>query len=611
MVRFNHYLKRNRFSESPNNILIVDTESSITTDESGTQFQTFRLGYAIHLLRQNNAWSECGYKLETVNDFWELLDRFSYKKKKLYVFAHNMAYDYAILKIDSYISSSCFEIKMRVIDSVFMISVKGTKETPDYPMGSIVFLSSTNYYKQSLKELGIIFGLSKMDSPDFLNCSDKELLPYCIRDVQVLCTIIKQHIAFITSNDLGSFKPTIAGQAMVAFRHRFMHHDLLVHNYPDILEMEKESYRGGRCEVFKMGKFENITCLDINSMYPFVMKTKEYPTKLISSKILENVTISEIERAFQNGVFLLAECSLNLKKPVIACKRNKLLFPVGKIKQTITSPEIEYILNNPDCGEIVSFEKVVCYYKANIFSDYVDFFYNLRQTSENLAIKQMCKILLNGLYGKFGQHNSSIPELIEDVVKRKMYFEIMQEEKTLELIDGLSSKYVKLGNDLYHINSKDGEFARDSIPIIASAVTSYARMMLWELMQKAGMDNVIYCDTDSLFVNNDGLANLKSQINPIELGKLKIEKSGSCHIRGAKDYTFNGKVKLKGIKENAKQISEDTFIQQQFHTKNQRYRDGTKDGIVVVKLVTKKLSRNYDKGIVQSDGRVQALVFAE
>jgi hypothetical protein len=600
MVRICHYLKKNHRTESPNNILIVDTESRIITDESGTQFQSFRLGYAIHLLKQNDKWSERGFVLNSAEDFWLLLDQFDYEKKKLYVFAHNMAYDYAILKLDTYISSRKLEITMRVIDSVFMIKA-----------GSIVFLSSTNYYKQSLKDLGIIFGLSKMESPDFQNCTDEKLLPYCIRDTQVLTTIIKQHIAFIIQHDLGSFKSTIAGQSMQAFRHRFMSHDLLVHDYPEILEMEKQSYRGGRCEVFRMGKFNDITCLDINSMYPYVMKTQKYPTKLISSRIAVDVPISELERAFESDTFVLAECMFEMKKPVIACKREKLIFPIGKIRQTLTSPEIEYIKNNPECGKILSIEKAVFYQQAKIFPEYVDFFYKLRCDSKNEAVKTMCKLFMNSLYGKFGQHNSTIPELITDPIKKKMYLEIMDDANTLEVFDGLSSKYVKIGDALYYISKNDGEFARDSIPIIASTVTSYARMMLWDLMQKAGSQNVIYCDTDSLFVNNDGLANLKSEINSTELGKLKIEKSGSCQIHGAKDYTFNGKVKLKGIKENAKKISDDTYIQYQFHTKNQRYRDGTPDGIVVVKPVTKKLSRNYDKGFVCADGEVRPLVFTE
>lgn len=600
MVRICHYLKRNHRTESPNNILIVDTESRIITDKSGTQFQSFRLGYAIHLLRQNNEWSERGFILNSVEDFWKLLDQFDYEKKKLYVFAHNMAYDYAILKLDTYISSRKLEITMRVIDSVFMIKA-----------GSIVFLSSTNYYKQSLKDLGIIFGLSKMESPDFSNVSDEKLLPYCIRDTQVLTTIIKQHIAFIIQHDLGSFKPTIAGQAMQAFRHRFMSHDLLVHDYPEILELEKESYRGGRCEVFRMGHFDDITCLDINSMYPYVMKSHKYPTKLISSRVALDTQLSEIERALESDIFILSNCLFDMKKPVIACKRDKLIFPIGRIRQTLTSPEIEYILNNPDYGKIISFDKTVFYSQAKIFPEYVDFFYNLRCNSENDAVKTMCKLFMNSLYGKFGQHNSTIPELITDEIKRKMYLQIMDENETLEIFDGLSSKYVKIGDALYYVSKNDGEFARDSIPIIASTVTSHARMMLWDLMQTAGSENVIYCDTDSLFVNKAGLANLESFINPTELGRLKIEKFGSCTIRGAKDYTFNGKTKLKGIKENATKISDDIYIQYQFHTKNQRYRDGTPDGIVVVKPITKKLTRNYDKGNVLSSGRVEPLVFTE
>jgi len=302
MVRVNHYLKKNHFTESPNNILIVDTEANIS-NKYGVEYQTFQLGYAIHLFKQNGGWSERGYVLRTVDDFWKLLDQCNYPKTRLYVFAHNMAYDYAILKLDTYISSRNLEIKMRVIDSVFIVKA-----------GGILFLSSTNYYRQSLKELGIIFGLSKMESPDFSNCSDEKLLPYCIRDTEVLMHIIKQHIAFVVSNDLGSFKPTIAGQAMQAFRHRFMSHDLLVHNYDDILEMEKLSYRGGRCEVFKMGSFDDITYLDINSMYPYVMKSFDYPTKLVSSKISFSVSEENIRIAISKGLYVLADCYLILKK---------------------------------------------------------------------------------------------------------------------------------------------------------------------------------------------------------------------------------------------------------------------------------------------------------
>jgi hypothetical protein len=593
----NHYLSKNRFVETPTNVLIVDTESNIIAKDD-FETQTFRLGYAIHLRKSRNQWIEHGYELKTIDDFWKLLDKLNYAKTKLYVFAHNMAYDYAILKLDTYISSRRLEITMRVIDSVFIIKA-----------GGLEFLSSTNYYRQTLKELGIIFGLSKMDSPDFEKVSDEKLMTYCIRDTQVLTTIIKQHIAFVISNDLGSFKPTIAGQAMTAFRHRFMHDDLLVHNEPDILLMEKQSYRGGRCEAFRIGTFHDVTCLDINSMYPYVMKSFSFPTKLISPKISFDVPESKIRKAIEENIFILADCYVVLKEPCIALKSEKLLFPIGKIHCVLTSPEIEFLLNNPDCGTILSFDECVFYQTASIFSEYVDFFYHLKCESENEAIRAMAKVMLNSLYGRFGMRGHSESKLMPDSFEKTTFLDIMLKNDILEIDDGNYGKYVKLGDDIYHVQKRDGDYARDSIPIIASAVTAYARMMLWKLIQKAGRKNVIYVDTDSLFVTSEGLDNLNDEIEPSGLGKLKVEKSGTCTIKGCKDYTFNGKIKLKGVKHDAKKISDDTYIQSQFETKHRRYSEGTKDGIVIVRQVKKKLSRNYDKGIVAMNGDVSPIVF--
>lgn len=597
LTRVNHYLEGNLKCESPSNILVVDTEAKFVRIQ-GKKYQAFRLGYAIHLMRKNGEWFQTGYELHSVVDFWKLLDRFSYgnSKVRLYVFAHNMAYDYTILKLDTYLSSRKLEIKMRVIENAFIVRA-----------GNLMLLSSTNYYKESLEELGKIFGLSKMDKPDFENTTDEVLMPYCVRDVEVLVHILKQHIAFIKQHNLGNFKPTIAGQSFTAFRHGFMKHELLVHNYNDILEMEKQSYRGGRCEAFRIGKFEKLYYLDINSMYPFVMRNCEYPTKLVASYPIKNMSLKELK---ESDNFVLADCDIVLKKPFLACKREKLFFPIGKIRQCITLPEIEYILENPDVGRIVNLNRVVPYEKAKIFVDYVDYFYKIRLDAKNKAENEMAKLMLNSLYGKFGQHNSTVPEEVKDENVIKTYLGIMNQTGSFEVYSGLSEKYVLLGNTLYHITKKDGEFAKDSIPIIASTVTSYARRKLWEIMVKAGTDNVYYADTDSVFVNETGYSNLVDEIDKNKLGKLKLVKSGKVEIFGAKDYIFNDEVKLKGVKKNAKKLEENLYSQEQFVTKNKRYLDGIPDGFVRIDTVEKSISRNYDKGKVEN-GVVFPLNFSD
>jgi hypothetical protein len=606
MKRVTHFLRHNAISGSPTNILFVDTEADIR-QVNEYQVQSFRLGYAIHI--RNGYKTE--YQLNTVQDFWDLLLRLSYKKSKLYVFAHNMAYDYALLKIDSFISSNGFKIEIRAIDSIFMVHAVGTPETLDYCHGSILFLSSTNFYRQSLKELGKIFGLSKMDSPDFNKVSDSRLMEYCKRDTEVLAKVMLSHIDFVSANDLGSFKPTIAGQAFAAYRHRFMRHNLLVHTFPEILEMARQSYRGGRCETFRMGRFKDIYKLDINSMYPFVMKHGLYPMRPFSDKPILECTLDDLHDAIKH--FVMADCNIILKQPLIAVKREKLFFPIGRIRQVLMQPEIETILNNPEIGTIEKVNSMVSYSSGDIFSEYVDFFYDLRCKTDNKAIESACKLFLNSLYGRFGMHDNNPPKLITDAIQIKMYSEIMNEEGTFEVHSlDTNSKFVKLGNDIYEVKKSIEGYANESIPEIASTVTAYARTLLFKLMVLAGRENVYYCDTDSLFVNKTGYDNLDSEkmIHPTELGKLKIEEIGSVQLFGAKDYTFNGKVKLKGVKHDAEKLPDGTFKQWQFQTKNLRYRNGTPDGLVILNPVIKHISRKYDKGIVYGQ-YVHPLTFSD
>jgi len=586
--RFNHYLKHNESTESPSNLLIVDTEAFIKKSTKYEE-QTFRLGYAIHLFKTNTyieSWTETGYSLKTVNDFWNLLDRFAieYPKKKLYVIAHNMAYDYAILKLDSYLSSRHLVLDMDVISPVFIREA-----------GNISFISSTNFFSDSLKELGKTFGISKMDSPDFRTSTDQELIPYNIRDTQVLATVMKYYIQFLKENDLGCFKKTLAGQSMTAFRHRFLHTNLLIHTYQEILDMEKASYRGGRNETFIFEKADNIYNLDVNSMYPFVMKSFKYPTIPLSNTPIINCSIDDLKESISKDLFLLADCNLNLKKPFIATKRDKLLFPIGKFKQIITSPEIEYILNHPEIGEIVKVNRLVAYKQEKIFESFVDFFYNIKQNSANKSIQYMAKKILNSLYGKFAQRKSTETKMITDEKVKELWFKIMSDIGTFKI-----DEKTRIGNDLYISEKIDGDYSKDSIPIISSAVTSYARRLLWEFMMIAGDGNFYYCDTDSIFVNQIGYDNLLKfgKVDEKVLGSLKLVDCGTLKCNGNKDYVFNDEIKIKGIKKDAIKLSEGKYIQNQFLTKKSRYSKGIQDGTVRVEYVTKNLSREYDKGIV-------------
>jgi DNA polymerase elongation subunit (family B) len=604
--RIPHYIKPNQNREAPQHIIVVDTETNIEKYGEFSQNQTFRLGFAIYLRwdAEQQEYTETEYPLKSIDDFYQLLDTLALPKRKLVIFSHNSSFDYAILKMDTYFSTRNFEITLRTISQIFLLRAfrKGINGSC-----SIIYSDTMNYYKMSLEKLGEIFGERKLEKPDFDNVSDEDLMIYCRQDVKVLATVMKKHIRFVKEHDLGNFKLTVASQAFTAFRHRFMHEKILVHNFGEIIELELNSYRGGRCEAFVLGKRENVYKLDVNSMYPFVMKNYEYPIKPLSDEVLKEIPIKDVlSNITDEKKFVLAECDMVLNQPAIAVKKEKLFFPIGKVRQTLTNPEIEYIIDNPDVGKIVNINKCVFYEQATIFNKYVDYFYEFRKGTTNKAYQQMSKLFLNSLYGKFGQKSMSSYEKVEDEIVKKELTELMDDLHTHvvdELIGEITVRYIRLGDDVYLINNSTDILSSESCPIIASTVTSFARMFLFKLMKMAKLKNVFYVDTDSLFVNEIGYEILNSNglVSNNELGKLKLEEKGTVEIFGAKNYSFNDEIKLKGIKKDARKTGENSYIQSQFLTKNMRYRKGLPDGLIKVQPITKTISSIYDKGVVTGE----------
>ncbi|GAI84978.1 unnamed protein product, partial [marine sediment metagenome] len=136
-------------------------------------------------------------------------------------------------------------------------------------------------------------------------------------------------------------------------------------------------------------------------------------------------------------------------------------------------------------------------------------------------------------------------------------------------------------------------------------------LYLWSLMQKAGWGNYYYCDTDSLIVNQVGLANLADQITPTGLGGLKIdEHCDSVTIRGLKDYSTAAKTVTKGIRKNAVQLSDGVYTQEKWPSFKGLLRSGKPEDYVV-ETITKHLTRKYTKGNVMSSGVVLPFVYDE
>lgn len=465
---------------------------------------------------------------------------------------------------------------------------------------SLTILSTTNWFDCSLAELGKMVGLEKI-KVDFERVRDKTLKEYCYRDTEIVMVAMRSYLKFIRDNELGRFCFTKSSQAFTAYRKRFIEGRIFIHNDPGIHELERRAYMGGRTEAFHIGEMRRgrYVSLDINAMYPYVMDQYAYPSKLVG--YLEDERDGKYYELLDKWL-MIAEVEVDTPEPVFAIKhRGKTVFPVGSFTCYLCTEGIKYAVSH---GYIKRFIRASVYLPAFMFGGYVAHFHSLRreynQVGDDVMVK-LCKYMHNSLYGKFGERDIVI-EVLEGDPEREYYRD--------EIIDGVRGG---VWIETWLLNKRilqhyEGETSH-SAPAVAAHITENARLTLWKVIQAAGRDRVLYCDTDSIIVRESVMKTIKWVISDTLPGALKIQKRfTSLTIDGAKNYRTDEERHIKGIPGNAKEVCPGVFEYMHFKRMCMCLREGHSSG-VIVEMQTRRLISKYDKGVVTSSGEVTPLFF--
>lgn len=250
-------------------------------------------------------------------------------------------------------------------------------------------------------------------------------------------------------------------------------------------DFERESYYGGRCEVFRRGLY-HVKSYDVNSMYVAIMRDELIPNPSIT-KYLKN---PEQILGMINTEFLTVDCRIMVPKLRIGLlpyrsDAGKLIFPWGEWRGVYNSVELREAIKWG--AEIVKVYRALWYPESDrYFRDYAQMTIDGRKRAKargDVAEEQLYKYYGNGLYGKFGQRN----------VIGGQYVRISQftgDLKGLRIVPGAGDYWVELPVTGY-------EDSWHTFPIICATITAYARAkMLSALCHNA--ETVVYCDTDSL-----------------------------------------------------------------------------------------------------------------
>jgi hypothetical protein len=616
-------LPANKSEAGPGSLLFFDTEAwwQPEVQHIAGQYQRLRLGCAIAGRVEGDKWTrEKRREFTTATGFWEFVAGRADKKRPIWCFAHNIGYDLALVELPEKLRSGEFKIFDETKDNTRVdklqqkyLKTQGFICTDNPPViisvthkdgWRIIFIDTFNYWTTSLQKIGEMVGQRKLKMPA-LEASDKDWLTYCMADVEVLKVAVLGLINWIKDNNLGKFRFTAPSQAMAAFRHRWNKPAVVCHNNVTLRKFERQSYYGGRLECFYLGKLEGVVYeLDVTSLYPSVMAANAYPNKLVDFYHPQcHVRFKPVELGLEH----VAEVKLHtLSGFPKRDSRFGTYYPIGDYWTTLAGPEL---MRAKQANAIKEIRAWSSYEMSPIFSGFVEWFWAYRaiQTaSGNTLNSNLAKLLMNGLYGKFGQLTNAWSER-NDLKPTGKYGIYIDDEHA----DKHGSTFRQIGTHVMQFTGKqEHPFA---FPAIAAYVTAYAREWMHTLRKAAGEQNVYYLVTDALFVNQTGYdrLNMGGFIRDNELGFLRVKhKASTAEFTTLHHYKIGEHAVEGSKKKSALRNADGSFTEIQFES-FEKILSRQPDGSVHVKPVTKQFSKEYKRGTIMQDGWIKPLLLTE
>ena len=496
-------------------------------------------------------WKEPAYRdFARPFELWTDINWMVPDRGRLVVWCHNLSFDLRASKALAYLPALGFKVAG--------ISLERTATWARFTRGesSILFCDLHSWLPATLREIAKDVKVPLPRKPK-RDASDEVWAATCRADVRVLVAAARQILEWLEDEDLGSFRPTGAGQIHGTWRRQFLSCSPLVHDQVEALEAERRAMWTGRCEAWRHGELAAgpYVEFDLPLAYPRIALDCDVPRRLVGRQIQPSL---EQLQQLATRLRVLADVSFTTDVECApAADGEYIRWPVGQIRSWLWDPEISLVLRHATSIEVHS---AYLYEPGPVLADAARWIIanvedpcDIRTPLQRRLSKHWARALIGRVALRYRQW--------ED------WAEIGDEDLGLGLIEDRDTGVV---TDLLHVGGQLQTLselleADESLPQITGWIMSECRRRLWDLMTDAGLGHVVYLDTDSVIVDQAGAAGLQQRIARDGAWGLRVKATyDRLDVRGPRMLILDDDPRIAGIPKRAVMDAQGDFHAQLF-----------------------------------------------
>lgn len=351
-----------------------------------------------------------------------------------------------------------------------------------------------------------------------LQVKSEDLITYLRQDILILGGVVlkAQEINWSKYQIDIEDVMTISSLSLRIFRKKYFDDNAFHINIPTRNQdtFIRRGYYGGHVDVYKPYG-ENLYYYDVNSLYPYIMKS--YPMPCGAPVWKNNLESVDLDSLF-GFIEAYVVCPTSIEHPFLPYKDKfgTLLFPTGKFIGVFYSEELKFAR---DLGyQIIPLRGYLFEKKSSPFESVISDLYESRLEAKKAGDEPMTwvyKILMNSLYGRFGMNPEST---VTEICNQKQYEELMKKDN-FQSADKLTDHYyiVNYITNSSFVDDDDWKAPKMSAVQLAAAITACARIHMYPHISRP---DCYYTDTDSIVLGSPLSEDL---ISSTELGKFKLE----------------------------------------------------------------------------------------